>query len=477
MNLAGTQPALETGGGHLWPELPAALRDRAITTEDPRYRLVRANYMTVGSPWLVIMAETEGDVSVAIRYAADVRRSTGSRIALSFRSGGHGMSGSSVNHGGIIIDISGLNRIELLDPASGLVRVQAGATWGDVAGALAPHDLVITSGNFGDTGVGGLGTSGGVGFFIRTHGLTIDHIRAAHIVTADGTVHQVDAEHEPDLFWAVRGGGSQIGMTTEFVFQAERVHSQDGDASVINQMGQYLVTDLPEFVTSWGDWINNAPREMTSFLMLQPVNDGRVAVQAINVWAGTDITKATPVIEDATKLAKMMSHQAFIATYPSIIPTPRAQHTGQQHIRLRDVLVDQIDRALGDALAESFRHRTTAMGELRSLGGAVADIPADATAWAGRHQQALAATWVRPDGQTLEDASFAPLRRLGTGAYGAYSSDTTPAAADLAWPGDTGRRLRLIAERVDPDGLFDQGLHLRHGEHAADARAHQRQQR
>ena len=177
---------------------------------------------------------------------------------------------------------------------------------------------------------------------------------------------------------------------------------------------------------------------------------------------------ATPVIEDATKLAKMMSHQAFVAAYPSIVPTPRAQHTGQQHIRLRDVLVDRTDRRLGDAFTESFRHRTTAMGELRSLGGAVADIPADATAWAGRHQQALAATWVRPDGQTLEDESFAPLRRLGTGAYGAYSSDTRPAAADRAWPGDTGRRLRLIARRVDPDGLFDQGLHLRHGDPATD---------
>ncbi|XVQ06788.1 hypothetical protein ACQP1W_29575 [Spirillospora sp. CA-255316] len=157
----------------------------------------------------------------------------------------------------------------------------------------------------------------------------------------------------------------------------------------------------------------------------------------------------------------MMSHEAFVAPYPSIVPTPRAQHVGQQHIRLRDVLVDRSNRELGVAFEESFRHHTTAMGELRSLGGAMGDVPANATAWAGRHQQALAATWVRPHGQQLEDESFEPIRRLGTGTYGAYSSDISPAAADLAWPGQTGQRLRQIARRVDPDGLFDQGLHLR----------------
>jgi FAD/FMN-containing dehydrogenase len=442
--------------------LPELLRNRAIGPEHPRYRLVRANYMTVGNPRLVIMAEQDSEVAATIGYAAAVREATGRRVPLSFRSGGHGMSGSSVNAGGIVLDISRMRSIQIVDATHGLVRVQAGATWGDVAGALQPHDLVITSGNFGDTGVGGLATSGGIGFFIRSQGLTIDRVRGARVITADSTTRWVDDEHEPDLFWAIRGGGSQVGITTEFLFQAERLHSQNGDTSVINQMAQYLTTDLPGFVTTWGEWIRDAPREMVSFLMLHPVNDGRVSVQAINVWAGTDVDKATPVIEAGAGLGRLTSHQAFLTPYPNVVPTPRAQHMGQQHIRLRDVLVDHADRDLGHAFTESFAHRTTAMGELRALGGAMSDVPADATAWAGRHQEALAATWVRPDGQALEDESFVPIRRLGTGAYGAYSSDTTPAAAELAWPGQTGRRLRRIAERVDPDGLFDQGIHLRH---------------
>lgn len=443
-----------------WPALPATLRERAITPEHPRYHLVRSNYMKIGSPQLVVMAESDDEVAETVRYAAAVRDATGRRVPLSFRSGGHGMSGSSVNDGGIVLDLSRMRRIDLVDAAHGLVRVQAGATWGDVAQTLQPHDLVITSGNFGDTGVGGLATSGGVGFFLRAHGLTIDRIRGARIVTADGSARWVDDEHEPDLFWAVRGGGSQIGVATDFLFQAERLHSAPADTSVINQSAQYVTTDLPGFVSAWGDWIGTAPREMTSFLMLQPVNDGRVAVQAINVWAGTDTDRAMPVIESAAKLARLTNHQAFVTPYPNIVPTPRAQHTGQQQIRMRDVLVDHADAALGRAFVESFAHRTTAMGELRSLGGAVSDVPADATAWAGRRQEALAATWVRPDGKSREDESFLPLRRLGTGAYGAYSSDISPVAANLAWPGATGLRLRQIAAAVDPDGLFDQGLHL-----------------
>lgn len=460
MSMAAAQIP-EPAGNDIWPDLPASLEDSAITPEHPLYHRVRSSYMRVGSPRLVIMAEEGHEVADAVRYAGAVRAATGLRVPFSFRSGGHGMSGSSVNDGGIVLDISHMRRIEVVDPALGMVRVQAGATWGDVAAALQPHDLVITSGNFGDTGVGGLATSGGVGFFIRSQGLTIDRIRGVRLITADGAERWVDDEHEPDLYWAIRGGGSQIGVATDFLFQAERLHSQNGDASVINQSAQYLTTDLPGFVTTWGDWIKNAPREMVSFLMLHPVNDTRVSIRAINIWSGTDIERATPVIESGTGLGKLMSHQAFVAPYPDVVPTPRSQHRGQQHIRLRDVLVDHATSDLGTAFLESFAHRTTAMGELRSLGGAMSDVPAETTAWAGRHQDVLAATWAQPDGQALEDESFAPLRRLGTGAYGAYSSDTTPAAAELAWPGETGQRLRRVAERVDPHGLFDQGVHLR----------------
>lgn len=167
------------------------------------------------------------------------------------------------------------------------------------------------------------------------------------------------------------------------------------------------------------------------------------------------------MLQSSGDLAHVLGGQAQIVAYPDIIPTPWQPHTGQQRINMRDVLVDHADAELGGALAALLDHGTTILAELRALGGAVADVAADATAWAGRHQEVLAATWARPDGIDRIDESFAPLEALGTGMYGAYSSDMRPAAAALTWSGETGRRLREIAERHDPELLFDQGLHLR----------------
>ena len=157
----------------------------------------------------------------------------------------------------------------------------------------------------------------------------------------------------------------------------------------------------------------------------------------------------------------MLQNQAQVVPYPAIIPTPRSPHVGQQRIQMRDVLVDHADAELGAAITEALGHRATILAELRALGGAVADVAPDATAWAGRHQEVLAATWTQPLGLAEVDASFAPLQALGTGTYGAYSSDTRASAAALAWPGATGARLRRIAEQADPERLFDRGLVLR----------------
>lgn len=195
--------------------------------------------------------------------------------------------------------------------------------------------------------------------------------------------------------------------------------------------------------------------------MLQPAGGGRIVVQARTVWSGADVAAATPTLEAAQQLAPMLRHDASLLPYSAIVPTPRSPHTGQQRITMRDVLVDHADHRLGEAMQESLAHPATGLGELRALGGAVSDVAAADTAWAGRHQEVLAATWIRPTTAEAEESSFAPLQALGTGTYGAYSSDTSARAAALAWPGSTGERLRSLAERTNPAGLFDRGLTLR----------------
>lgn len=194
--------------------------------------------------------------------------------------------------------------------------------------------------------------------------------------------------------------------------------------------------------------------------MIQHLGGGRHQVSARNVWADDDETAAAETLAAARQLAQVLQERTETVSYPEIIPTPRSPHMGQQRIQMRDVLVDHADAELGAALDASLAHPVTLLGELRAMGGAIADVDEQATAWAGRHQEALVATWVQPAGLDAVDASFAPLQALGTGTYGAYSSDVRAEAAELAWPGETGRRLRSVADDVDPERLFDRGLVL-----------------
>src|SRR5690606_17127009 len=143
-------------------------------------------------------------------------------LPLSVRSGGHGISGRSTNDGGIVVDLSRLNAIDVLDADRRLVRVEPGARWMQVAAALDEHGWAISSGDYGGVGVGGLATTGGIGFLAREHGLTIDRLRAVEVVLADGSSVRADAEHHAELFWAVRGAGANVGIVPAFEFEAGR---------------------------------------------------------------------------------------------------------------------------------------------------------------------------------------------------------------------------------------------------------------
>src|SRR5690606_32982445 len=184
---------------------------------DVRYGAVRNNYLRGGSPGLVVEAASVEDVVAAVGFART------QDVPLGVRSGGHGISGRSTNDGGIVLDLGGLDRIEIVDVARRLVRVGPGARWGAVSRALEPHGWALSSGDYGGVGVGGLATAGGIGYLGREHGLTIDHLRAVEVVLADGRTVRADAAEHPDLFWAVRGAGGNVGVVTCFEFQVDEV--------------------------------------------------------------------------------------------------------------------------------------------------------------------------------------------------------------------------------------------------------------
>ena len=239
--------------------LPASLAATAVEPGDREYGARALDLHRGGSPGLVLRPRTPQSVGDA--RGVRPRRRT---VPLAVRSGGHGISGRSTNDGGIVIDVGALDAVEVLDRERRLVRLGAGARWGDVAAALAPHGLAISSGDYGDVGVGGLATAGGIGFLARCTASRSTTCVAAELVLADGRIVRADADHEPDLFWAVRGAGANFGIVTAVEIEAAEV----GD--VVYATIVFDATDTAPFSSAGARWSRTRRGELTSFLTLVP---------------------------------------------------------------------------------------------------------------------------------------------------------------------------------------------------------------
>jgi FAD/FMN-containing dehydrogenase len=424
------------------PALPRPLEARAVRPGDRRYRLLRSTYTTHRSPALVLLPESDDEVAQALVWAA------GTGLPLSVRSGGHGLAGRSSNDGGIVVDLSVMHRVEVV--AGTRVRVQAGARWAQVAKALAPHGLAISSGDHGNMGVGGLATAGGVGWLVRSFGLTLDRVRAATLVTPDGTVHHVDAEHEPELLWVVRGAADAVGVVTELEIDAMPL-AGIGVAQVLLEADAQGKT-----LRRWSEHLATAPRELTTAGMLA-ADGGHLMLQLTAVVADDDPEHVRALVEPLTGLGtRALRAQAQLMTYPDMVPTAHLHpNMGQQRSSTTNALLPVLGDDEAAALVDAARHPAGAFVQLRSLGGATTDLAPEETAWAHRHQQVLAVvSTFPPDDGTGLDAAAAPLLAVADGAYRNFDSRPTDATWARAFPGETGEHVRALADEHDPDGVL-----------------------
>ncbi|MFD0508892.1 FAD-binding oxidoreductase [Streptomyces chiangmaiensis] len=340
---------------------PVELTGKLVTPDDRRYRLLRSTYTTVGRPAVVVLPESADDVAAALRMARE------RRLPLAVRSGGHGLSGRSTNNGGLVIDLSAMKRVEVVDRASRLVRVEAGARWAQVARALAPHGLAISSGDHGNVGVGGLATGGGIGWLVRHYGLTVDRIRAVEVVLSDGTATRADPGTDPDLLWVMRGAGSGAGIAV--AFEIEAVELRDvGFAQLavpVDRAGGTL--------RRWEAVMARAPRELSTAVTLS--SQGASTTAFITAVVASD---SPPVIRRALEpllgIGRVMVQQAHLVPYTELVsPAHLHPNTGQMPSTTTNGLFTEMGREAARALVAASAGPSPVLVQLRSLGGAVHD--------------------------------------------------------------------------------------------------------
>src|SRR5215471_15670961 len=209
MNLRKDTSSMNTQS---FAQFTSHIAGEVIVPGSQAYDHVRTVFNQEGSPAMIVRAQSSQDIVTTLLFARE------HHCTLSVRSGGHGWSGLATNNGGLVLDLSAFTGVELLDRGQHLVRIGAGTRWGEAAKALAAHGLALSSGDTNQVGVGGLTLGGGIGWMVRTYGLTIDSLQAAQLITADGRILRVSASEHPDLFWAIRGGGGNFGVVTSFDF-------------------------------------------------------------------------------------------------------------------------------------------------------------------------------------------------------------------------------------------------------------------
>lgn len=441
--LALRSPAIDYDG------IPSELAGKAVEPGDHGFSSVRSTYLHRGSPGLVIKAATDKDVSAAIAYARK------QDVPLAVRSGGHGISGRSTNDGGIVLDVSALNEIHLLDPASKRVRLGPGARWGQVAERLAPHGLGMSSGDYGDVGVGGLATAGGIGWLSRKHGLTIDHVVAAEIALADGRLLRTDKDNHADLFWAIRGAGGNFGVVTALELEAYDV----GD--VVFAQITYDLTDAESVIARWAEAVVDAPRDLTSFLTMVPARSGNPAIgQASMVIAKPDPAVAQPMLQPFVGLGPVLGSQAYILPYPALIDSQFSGHDGQGGYTSHSGLLTSITPNIARQMSDILRARATDMMQLRAVGGAVNDVAPDAMAYAHRHQNFCLSAGGHGATAGRLDSLWPALQNELDGLYISFETATEREHLERAFPGRTLQRLQRLKAKYDPTELFNANFNI-----------------
>ena len=436
--------------------LSASIKGQVITPDDTGYDQARTVFYGGFDrrPAAIVRVLDANDVSQVVTFAQS------NNIELAVRGGGHSIAGHSVSEGGIVLDLSQMKGLDI-DVENRTAWAEAGLTAGEYTTKTAAYGLATGFGDTASVGIAGLTLGGGVGYFVRKYGLTIDNLLAAEIVTADGEIRYIDADTHPDLFWAIRGGGGNFGVVTRFQYRLHEVDRVVG--------GILILPASPEILRAAVEVAENASEDLSAIMavMVAPPMPfipaeyhGQLITMIMPVHVG-DIDAGLNAVAKFREIATPIADMLRPMSYPEIYPPD--QEDFHPTAVSRNMFIKQIDEHATDVIFDYLGKSTAqvAVAQIRVLGGAMARVPVEATAFAHRNQPimaSVAALYQNPDEVSAHETwvtDFAEtLRQENTGAYSNFLGAEGEARVREAYPGATWERLTAIKAKYDPTNLF-----------------------
>ena len=439
-------------------DLRARLAGRLLTAESDEFDTARrVLYINVDSrPLAIVRAANAGDVAEAVRFAAE------RGMPLAVRSGGHSLAHYSVSDDAIVVDLSDMKQV-LVDPQTRTARVQAGATSGDLAGPANRHGLALSTGDTHSVGMGGLTTGGGIGFMVRKYGLAIDNLLEAQVVTANGRIVTASAEQNADLFWGIRGGGGNFGIVTEFTYRLAPVGQILG--------GDLVLPATHEVIRGYLEYVASAPNELTTIAnvlhappapYVPPERVGELVLSILICWTGTE-AEGQQAIAPLRALATPVADAVGVMPYPDIYRFT-AHQAAPHGASIRSMFADTISDHAIDSILDAMTHASSpfSLVQLRGMGGAMARVRPDETAFAHRTQRyfvAVIGLWL--DAAQDErvhtawtSALWNTLRPEGSGVYVNFLEREGADRVRDAYPAATFARLVALKRKYDPANMF-----------------------
>ncbi len=473
-----TTPTIEQVGRLSKKEATAmkidGFRGRLITADHTDYDTARAvwNGAVDRRPRVIARCGGTADVAAAMRFARD------HDLEIAVRGGGHNVAGTAACDDGIVIDLSAMRAV-WVDPAGRTARVQGGALWGDVDHETQTHGLATTGGIVSHTGVAGLTLGGGIGFLMRKHGLAVDNLLAAEVVTAEGGIVRASADEHPDLFWALRGGGGNFGVVTSFRFALHPV-----GPTVMAGPVFWAADDTADVLRFYRDFTAAAPDELGTVVRLGTVPPlpvipedlhYRPAIAVACCYAGAveDGERAVRALRRfGTPLVDLLAPTPYVAHQSGLDDSvPHGWHYYWKATNLAGLSDGAIDTIADHAYTAGSPRTYAAMFH---MGGAVARVPDDATAYTGRDVErniVIDAVWLpdesgeRAAAETAWARGF--LEALQPHRAGVYvnflDSDDDSSRVREAYGDHTYRRLAEVKAKYDPDNAFHHNKNIHPG--------------